>query len=101
MTGQQNVCLNTMLLQQLIANSQRTRGAKYSLPVMVTRQCRNILPDAEFFEYDRVLITPKRITNAYNSYLHLIWTSTIQLEDAPAESSSEEQMNAEDEAQFW
>ena len=55
---QHNVYLNTMLLQQLIVNSQRTRGMKYSLPVLVTRLCRNYLPDAEFFAYDRVLITP-------------------------------------------
>jgi len=49
---QHDVCLNTMLLQQLIANSQRTRSVKYSLPVLVTRLCGNFLPDAEIFEYD-------------------------------------------------
>ena len=90
MTRQHNVCLNTMLLQQLIANSQRTRGAKYSLPVLVTRLCRNFLPDAEFFEYNRVLITPECISSAYNSNLHSIWTPTVQLEDVPAESSLKE-----------
>ena len=37
MMRQHTVCINTMLLQQLIANSQRTRRAKYSLPVLVTR----------------------------------------------------------------
>jgi len=57
--------------------------------------------DAEYFEYDRVLVTPEGITSAYNSCLHSIWTPTIQLEDVPAESSSEEQMDAEDEPQFW
>jgi len=54
----------------------------------------------EFSKYDRVLVTPKRITSPYNSYLHLIWISTVQLEDVPDESSSDEQMDAEDEPQF-
>jgi len=40
MIRQHNVCWNTLLLQQLIANSLRTKSAKYSLPVMVTRLCR-------------------------------------------------------------
>jgi len=39
MTRQHTVCLNTILLQQLITNSHCTRGAKYSLPVLVTRLC--------------------------------------------------------------
>ena len=64
---QHNVYLNIMLLQHLIANSQQ---AKYSLPILVTHLCRNFLPDAECFEYDRVLVTPERITSAYNSCLH-------------------------------
>jgi len=101
MKRQHNVCLNTKLLQQLIANFQRTRGVKYSLPVLVTRLCRNFLPNAEFFEYDRVLATPERITSAYNNHRHSIRTPTVQLGDVPAMSSSEEQMNVEDEPQFW
>ena len=101
MTRQHNVCVNTMLLQQLIANSQRTRDVKYSLPVLVTRLCRNFLPDVEFVEYDRVLVTPERITSVYNSCLHSIWIPTVQLEDVPIEFSSEEQMDTEDEPQFW
>ena len=96
---QHDVCLNTMLLQQLIANSQRTRGAKYFLLVLVTRLCRNILPDAEFFEYDSTS-NPERITSVYNSCLHSIWTPTVQLKDVPIESSSEEPMDAEDEPQL-
>ena len=98
---QHNVCVNTVLLQHLIANSQHIRGAKYSLPILVTRLCRNVLLDADFFEYDRVLIIPKCIISAYNSCLHSIWTPTIQFEDVPAESSSEEPMDGEDEPQFW
>jgi len=90
-----------MLLQQLIANSQRTRGAKYSLPILVTRLSQNFLPDAEFIAYDRVLVTPECITSAYNSCLHSIWTPTVQLEDVPAESSSEEHMDEEDDQHFW
>jgi len=36
MTRQHTVCLNKAILQSLITNSQRTRGAKYSYPVLVT-----------------------------------------------------------------
>ena len=101
MMRQNIVCLNTILLKQLIANSQRTRGAKYSLPILVTRLCKNFLSDENFSEYDRVLVIPKYITSTYNSCLHLIWTPTVQPEDVPAESSSEEQMDEKDEPQFW
>jgi len=80
MTTQHYVCVNTMLLQQLIINSQRTRGAKYSLPVLMTRLYRNFLPDMEFIAYDRVLVTPKHIISACNSFLHSTWTPTVQLE---------------------
>ena len=72
MTRQHTICLNTILLQQLLANSQRTRGAKYSLPILVTRLCRNFLPDEAFTEYDQVPVTTERITSAYNSCLHSI-----------------------------
>jgi len=44
MTRQYTICVDTMFLQQLIANSQRTRGVKYSLPFLITRLCRNFLP---------------------------------------------------------
>ena len=100
MMRQHTVCLNMMLSQQLIANSQRARGAKYYLLILVTRLCRNFLPDEEFSEYDRVLVTPECIISAYNSCLHSIWTPIIQPEDVPTESSSEKQMDEEDEPHF-
>ena len=53
------IILNTLLLQQLLANSQLMRGAKYSMPILVTRLYRNFLPDEDFSEYDRVLVTPE------------------------------------------
>ena len=62
---------------------------------------QKLLPDVEFSEYDRVLVTPERISSAYNSCLHSIWIPTVNLEDVSAESSSEEQMDVEDERQFW
>ena len=39
MTRQHRACLNTVLLQHMVANFQRTRGAKYSHPILVTRLC--------------------------------------------------------------
>ena len=101
MTRQHTVCLNTILLQQLLANSQRTRGAKYSLPILVTRLCRNFLPTETFAEYDRVFVSPECITSTYNSCLYLLWTPTVLGEDVPAESSSEDQMEEEDDPEFW
>ena len=62
---------------------------------------QKLLPDVEFSEYDRVLVTPERISSAYNSCLHSIWTLTVQFEDVPTESSLEEQIDTEDEPQFW
>jgi len=76
------------------------RGAKYSLPILVTRLCRNFLPDEVFAEYDQVLVTTEHITSAYNSYLHSIWTPAVQVEDVLAESSSEEQRDEEDDPEF-
>ena len=73
------ICLYTIILQQLIANTQRTRGAKYSLPVPVTHLCRNFLSDEVFSRYDRVSVSPEFITIAYNSCFHSIWTPTVQL----------------------
>ena len=101
MTRQHTVCLNTILLQQLLANSQRTKGAKYSLPILVTRLCRNFLPAETFAEYDRVFVSPERITSAYNNCLHSIWTPTVLGEDIPAEFSSEDQMEEGDDPEFW
>ena len=77
------------------------REAKYSLPIIVTHLCRNFLPDEAFAEYDQVLVTTERITSSDNSYPHSIWTPAIQVEDVPAESSLEEQMEEEDDPEFW
>ena len=99
-TPQNNVCLCTILLQQLVANSQRTRGSKYSLPILVTRLCRAFLPDKEFSSYDSVCDTGED-HRAYNSCLHLVWTPTVLFEDVPIESTSEEQMDEENEPEFW
>ena len=63
--------------------------------------CRNFMPDEVFPDYDRVFVFPERITSAYNSYLHSIWTPVVLTEDVPAESSSGEQMEKEDEPDFW
>ena len=60
----------------------------------------NSITQIEFFEYDRVPVTHERITSAYNSYLPSIWTPTVQLKNIPAESSSEEPIDAKDEPQF-
>jgi len=95
-----HICLNTIILQNLISNSQRTRGAKYSHPVFITRLCRNFLPDEKFSAYDRVFVTPEMITSTYNRCLHSIWTPTIIPKDIPADSSSEEQMEEEDDPEF-
>jgi len=93
--------LNTVPLQHLIFSSQRTRGAKYLPPILVTRLCRNYLPDEEFSGYDRAFGASESITSAYNSCLHSVWTPTILSEDVPADSSSEEQLEEEDEPDFW
>ena len=85
----------------MITNSQCTKGAKYSHLALVTRLCRNFLPDEVFSAYDRVFVGPERITSAYNSCLHAIWTLAVQPENIPAESSSEELLEEEDEPDFW
>ena len=72
MIRQHTICVNTFILQQLIANSQCRRGAKYSLLILVTRLVRNFLPDEEFSAYDWVFVVFKRIMSAYNSCLHSI-----------------------------
>jgi len=45
MTRQHTFCINTTIFHSLITNSSRTRGAKYSHPVLITRLCKNFLPD--------------------------------------------------------
>ena len=86
------VCLNTIILQNLVSNSQCTRGEKYSYPILVTGLCRNFLPDEKFLTYDRVFVASERITSAYNSFFHSVWTPTVISEDVPADSSSDKQM---------
>ena len=54
-----------------------------------------------FLAFDRVFIAPKRITSTYNSCFHAVWTPTILPEDVPVESSSEEQLEEDDESEFW
>jgi len=102
MTRQHTIYLNKTIFHSLITNSSRTRGAKYSHPVLITRLCRTFLPDAVFDSYDRVFVAPERATSAYNSCLHAIWTPSVQSEDVPVESSSEELLEEEeDEPAFW
>ena len=47
-----------------------------------------------------VFLAPERVTSTYNSCLHAVWTPTVQSEDIPTESSSEEQLEEEDEPEF-
>jgi len=77
MMRQHTICINTTIFHSIITNSTRTRGAKYSHPVLVTRLCRNFLPYAVFDSYDRVFVAPERATSAYNSCLHAVWTPSV------------------------
>ena len=63
--------------------------------------CRTFLSDEVFDSCERVFIAPERATSAYNSCLHAVWTPSVQSEDAPVESSSEELLEEEDEPAFW
>jgi len=101
MTRQHIICINTTIFHCLITNSTFTRGAKYSHPVLITRLCKNFLPDAVFHSYNGVFVAPERATSAYNSCLHSIWTPSVQPEDAPAESSSEDLLEDADDPAFW
>ena len=101
MTRQHTICINKTIFHCIIANSSRTRGAKYSHPVLITRLCRTFLPDDVFDAYERVFIAHERATSAYNSCLHAVWTPSVQPEDVPVESSSEESLEEEDEPAFW
>jgi len=100
MTRQHTVCLNTVILQQLIANSQHTMVQILSTDSRDS-SVQKFLPDEEFSGYDQVFVSPERITNAYYSCLHSIWTPTVLPENVTIESSSEEQMEKEDEPDFW
>ena len=101
MTRQHTACINTTIFHSIITNSTRARSAKYSHPVLIACLCRNFLPDAIFDSYDRVFVAPERATSAYNSCLHAVWTPSVQPEDAPAESSSEELLADNDDSAFW
>ena len=101
MTQQHTICINKIIFHSIITNSSRTRGAKYSHPVLITRLCRTFLPDAVFDSYDRVFVAQERATSAYNSCLHAVWTPSVQSEDVPVESSLEELLEEEDEPAFW
>jgi len=48
MTKQHTVCINSIIFNCLITNSTRTRDTKYSHPVLVTRLCKNLLPNNVF-----------------------------------------------------
>jgi len=101
MTRPHTICINKIIFHSIIANSSRTRGAKYSHPVLITRLCRTFLPDDVVDSYERVFIASERATSAYNSCLHAVWTPSVQSKDAPVESSSEELLEEEDEPAFW
>ena len=45
-------------------------------------------------------VAPEQVLEAYNSYLHYMCTPTVLLENVPAGSSLEEQMEKEDELEF-
>ena len=71
---------HTVIFQHLIANSQGTRGAKYSHPVLVTRLSKNFLPDEEFSAFNRVFVAPERITSiivAFMRFGHLLSNQMI------------------------
>jgi len=48
-----------------------------------------------------VFVAQQRATSAYNSCLHAVWTPSIQSENIPVESSSEELLEEADEPAFW
>ena len=101
MTRQHTVCLNKAIFHAIIANSSRTRGAKHSHPVLITRLCKHFIPADVFDTFDRVFVIAERPTSSYNGCLHAVWTPTVQPEDIPVESSSAESLEAIDEPQFW
>ena len=101
MTRQHTICLNKTIFHAIIANSSRTRGAKHSHPILITRLCRTFLPDAVFDSFDRVFVTPERPTSSYNSCLHAVWTPSAQPENVPVASSSAESFEERDDPAFW
>ena len=101
MTHRHTVCLNRALFHAILDNSSRTRGAKYSHPVLITRLCKNYIPDDVFDSFPRVYVVAERPTSSYTGCLHALWTPSAQPEDIPVESSSEESLEEVDEPQFW
>ena len=101
MTNTHSVCLNRAIFHAILDNSSRTRGAKFSHPVLITRLCRNFLPDDVFDSFARVSVVAEKPTSAYTGCLHALWTPSAQPEDIPAESSSEESLEEVDEPHFW
>ena len=45
-------------------------------------------------------MAPEQISKVYNGCLHSVWTLIVLPEDVPIESSSEEQIEEEDESEF-
>jgi len=72
MTWQHNICLCTVLLQQINAKSQHTRGSKYSLPILVTHLYRVFLLGEEISFYDRAYVVLEHISGTSNSCLHSV-----------------------------
>ena len=48
-----------------------------------------------------MFVASERATSAYNSCLHVVWTPSVQSEDALVESSSEELSEDEDDPALW
>jgi len=101
MTQNHTVCLNRTIFRAIIENSSRTRGAKFSHSILITRLCQNFMSDAIFSTFARVTITLERPTSSYNSCLQALWTPSALHENVPVESSSEESLAEIDEPQFW
>jgi len=101
MTQNHTVCLNRAIFRAIIDNSSRTRGAKHSHAILITRLCKHFLPDAVFNSFDQVPITVERPTSSYNGCLHALWTPIAQPENEPVELDSEESLEEIDEPQFW
>ena len=101
MTNRHTVCLNRAIFNAILDNSSRTRGAKYSHPVLITRLCRNFIPDAVFNSFDRVYVIAERPTSSYTGCLHALWSPRAQPENVHVDSSSEESLEEVDEPQFW
>ena len=101
MTQNHTVCLNRTIFHAIIENSSRTRGAKFSHAILITRLCRHFMSNAIFSTFTQVTIMTERPTSAYNSCLQALWTPSVMPENVPVESSSEESLEVEDEPQFW